>query len=104
MNPFEDNINVTNEVFVEERLLISVEKRGRKTNMYLSGWDISREDLKDHLKNLKKSLGCNGSIKDKEVDNKQTTVLHLQGYHVEALKKYLIEKNNIDENNITIRE
>jgi len=103
MNPFENEGNNTNDIFLEEKLLITVEKRGRKTNIYLSGWEIPIEELKVHLKNLKRSLGCNGSIKEKEINNNMTTVLHLQGYHMEKLKQYLIEKN-VNEDIITIRE
>ena len=104
MNPFEDFKDNSNELFSEEKLLITISRRGRKQNTYLSGWELSKDDLKVHLKNLKKTLGCNGSIKKHEIEGSETTVLHLQGNHKDKLINYLVNKNNVNENNISVRE
>lgn len=76
-NPFEiESSSLEN--FDDESLLISVERQGRKQNTFISGWQIPEAELKTHLKNLKKSLGCNGSIKTHKINGEDTTVLHLQ--------------------------
>ena len=104
MNPFEESENNSNELFSEEKLLITISRRGRKQNTYLSGWELSKDDLKVNLKKLKKTLGCNGSIKKQEIEGSEMTVLHLQGNHKDKLINYLVNKNNVNENNISVRE
>ena len=58
--------------------------------------------MKNHLKNLKKKHGCNGSIKMKDYHGEETEVFHLQGEWKSEVKEYLIS-NNIDENNIEVK-
>ena len=94
------DINIKNEIILPEEIkniVISKHNRGRKVNLYISGWDISEAQKKDHLKNLKKTLGCNGSIKSMIVNNTNENVLHLQGDHTSDVKNYLIN-NGVDEN------
>ncbi len=89
---FEDNFNIE----------IWIEKRGRKKNTYLSGWKLEKSELKTHLKTLKKSLGCNGCIKNITTDKGDMRVLHLQGDRVNDLNTYLL-KNSVTKESITIR-
>ena len=104
MNPFEDistndNTN-TKQTFIE----IWVEANGRKKNTYVSGWDIPEDQLKEHLKTIKKKNGCNGTIK--EIPNETSTqllkVLQLQGDHSEYINQYLVS-HSVDPNNIRIK-
>jgi translation initiation factor 1 (eIF-1/SUI1) len=103
MNPFED-ISTNNTMNTNTKIDIWVEKRGRKTNTYVSGWDIPEEELKEHIKSIKKNNGCNGTLK--EISNESTEqllkVIHLQGDHSVYFNKYLIS-HNIDPNNINIK-
>ncbi len=103
MNPFEDitinDIN-TKQTFIQ----IWVETNGRKKNTYVSGWDISDEQLKDHLKTIKKKNGCNGTIKEmpNETNTQLLKILQLQGDHSKYINQYLIT-NNVPPNNIHIK-
>ena len=72
---------------------------GKKSNTYITYWDISDEELKEHLKVIKIKKGCSGSIK-KETSG--LTTLHLQG----NLKKFMIEyfsKLGINESLLSIK-
>lgn len=101
-NPFNSNSNKTNEIFNEQRILLISERRGRKTNTYISGWEINEDEMKHHLKILKKKFACNGSIKEIDSDGVETTVIHIQGEHISDLETYLIE-NNVPKDNISIK-
>jgi translation initiation factor 1 (eIF-1/SUI1) len=102
MNPFEDN-NIQDN-FVTNNVTIWVEANGSKKNTYVSGWNISETQLKDHLKVIKKKNGCNGSIKSlpNESNNGFVTIIQLQGDHIDFVKDYLI-KNDIYEDSIKIK-
>ncbi len=105
MNPFdndEDN-NVSNNVF-SNQITIWIITTGRKSNTFVSGWDISDDQLKEHLKNIKKKNGCNGSIKDVLDENTNNTIktLQLQGNHIDFIKDYLIN-NGVDNNTIYVK-
>jgi translation initiation factor 1 (eIF-1/SUI1) len=98
MNPFEDfNDNNDTDQIVDQNteptiLYIWVQKMGRKSNTYVSGWSISDNEIKSHLKTIKKSIGCNGSIKNMIVDGNDTIeqrVMHLQGEHAVYLKEFI---------------
>lgn len=104
MNPFEDistndNTN-TKQIFIE----IWVEANGRKKNTYVSGWDIPDEQLKEHLRTIKKKNGCNGTIKEipNETNTQLLKVIQLQGDHSEYINQYLIS-HSVDPNNIRIK-
>ena len=107
MNPFEE-INNINTVVKSTQIIICVKQNGRKHNTYISGWNIPDKDLSDHLKNIKKKRGCNGTIKmmDREMnditldtdDKDIIQVMMFQGDHSSYIEKYLIEQgvNNED--------
>ncbi len=100
MDPFSNNNNTIS--FDEDNIItISIVRRGRKTNTYITGWKLTDDERKDHLKNLKKSFGCNGSIKTCIIESIEIPCIHLQGIHTEKIKEYL--KNN-DISQITIKE
>lgn len=93
-----DNFEETNEnELVGNKLEIRVVRNGRKSVTYLSGWELEREELKAHMKELKKKHGCNGSVKEKD-DN---VVFMLQGEKSEELIEYL-KKVGIKESDIKI--
>ncbi len=94
MNPFEE-IENTNTNLNNFHIEIWVENMGRKKNTYISGWSIDIEDLKNHLKNIKKKNGCNGSIKN-------NNIVQLQGDHTDYMTEYIIN-TGIDSNNIIIK-
>jgi translation initiation factor SUI1 len=104
MNPFED-ISTNDNTNTKQTLIeIWVEANGRKKNTYVSGWNIPEEQLKEHLKTIKKKNGCNGTIK--EISNETCAqllkVLQLQGDHSEYINEYLVS-HNVDTNNIRIK-
>jgi translation initiation factor 1 (eIF-1/SUI1) len=101
MNPFEE----INDFLNKESTLIEiwVESSGRKKNTYVSGWNLLDTELKEHVKNIKKKIGCNGTLKELTND-KSTTIkaIQLQGNHVEYMKEYLIN-HTVDEHLIRIK-
>ena len=102
MNPFE--IERDDKIKIDEIIEIWVENRGRKSDTYLQGWSISLDELKEHLKNIKRNKGCNGSIKTqdtdeiKESETKIQHILQLQGNHKYFLQTYLVEHGILNEN------
>jgi translation initiation factor 1 (eIF-1/SUI1) len=68
----------------------------RNKNTYLSGWNISKTEKKEHLKNIKKKASCNGTIKT--IDNVE--VIQLQGNHIVYLRQYM---NSVGITNIKIK-
>ena len=110
MNPFEEenNININNSINNNNNLKneinieIWIETNRRKKNTYISGWILPLDELKEHIKNIKKKNGCNGTIKKYINDNKEIDVLLFQGDHIIFIVKYLRELN-ISIDNIHIR-
>ncbi len=103
MNPFEDYTNNTNTDATESVIYVWVEQYGRKHNTYVSGWNISEVDIKEHMRTIKKKNGCNGSVKDMEVDgNIVKNVMQLQGDHAEYVKKFIIA-TGVPESSIYIK-
>ena len=101
MNPFEeinDNNTLKNNVDIE----IWVETFGRKSNTYISGLLFSLNELKEHVKTMKRNIGCNGTIKKYMKDDNEIDVILLQGEHTNYVVKYLIDLN-ISKDNIHIR-
>lgn len=89
-----------NNIFPKElKVQVLLQTMGRKKITFLTGWNINNEELKDHMKNIKKKNGCNGTIKTLE-DNK--TEIQFQGDLVDFLKDYLV-KSGIEPNNIIIK-
>ena len=101
-NPFEDNGSNDNAnsfgLDSELNVVLWKESRGRKTNTYVSGWNIEENELKQYLKEFKKTNGCNGSIKNED----SGLIFHLQGDKIDELTKFMIMKG-IKEDNITLK-
>ena len=112
MNPFDDinllndnnntlknnNNTLKNNVNID----IWMETMGRKKNTYISGWHLSQDELKEHIKNIKKKNGCNGTMKKYIKDDTEIDVVLLQGDHVKYIVKYLNDLD-ISSDNIHIR-
>ena len=97
MNEFEEELLNTSVID------IWVEVNGRKKNTYIHGWELPLNDLKDHLRTIKKKKGCNGTIKKITNDEYGTvSVLQLQGNHAEYVKTYIVN-TGIDDDNIRIK-
>lgn len=96
MEYFEENIDQNNiiEIWCEER--------GRKSNTYAHGWSIDDTLLKDHLRIMKKTKGCNGVIKELVKETGKIKVLMLQGNHKEYIFTY-IKSTGIDESLIKLK-
>jgi translation initiation factor 1 (eIF-1/SUI1) len=88
----------------EESNIIEVwsENRGRKSDTFIYGWNINDDELKNHLKNIKKTKGCNGSIKEITKETGKIKVMQLQGNIKDYIVEYLLG-NGIDQNNIKIK-
>lgn len=87
MNPFEDIEENTEEI--KENNISCPElwtENEKRINTYLSGWNLTESELKEHLKIIKKKKGCNGSIKKNENNN---YIFHLQGDQKNYLISYL---------------
>ena len=84
-----------------ENLLIEiwVEQYGRKKNTYISGWNLTDNELKEHIKVFKKKHGCNGTLK---VNNDNIKVIMFQGEQIDNIINYM-KKLEINTNNINIK-
>ena len=91
MDPFDNNEEETKEELFTNEVTIWIETHGKKKNTFIKGLNLEESILKDHLKNIKKKHGCNGSLKD--------NVLQFQGDHISNIKLYF---NSIGVLNITI--
>ena len=102
MNPFE-NIEEKNTYIpkVENVIEVWIEDRGRKSDTYVSGLPLTKEELSEHLKKIKKAKGCNGSIKESIDENGNNSLLfHIQGNQKDYLKEYF---NKIGYSNIKLK-
>ena len=90
MDPFEE-INNIKDTF-DEYIDIWVEINGRKKNTFAIGWNIPESQLKDHLRTIKKSNGCNGTIKNVINGTNSVRAMQLQGDHSHYLRQYMINK------------
>ncbi len=103
MNPFDDCNNNSNTTTSDTPINIWVVQSGRKQNTYVSGWNIDDALIKDHLKTIKKKNGCNGSVKEMEINGDSIErVMQLQGDHAEYVKKFICN-TGIDESRIYIK-
>ncbi|MEM2637083.1 MAG: stress response translation initiation inhibitor YciH [Candidatus Korarchaeota archaeon] len=77
-------------------ITISVENlKWSKVMTIISGLDrFDKSTLQQIVKELKTKLACGGTLKDGKI--------MLQGDHRRTVKKYLIEKHNINENQIVM--
>jgi translation initiation factor 1 (eIF-1/SUI1) len=98
MEDFDDTFD---EINTNYNIEIWIENRGKKSDTYLSGWILDDKILKEHLKTIKKKLGCNGTITEKEKDGKNIKVMQLQGNKKNDIINYLLE-NEITTNQIKI--
>ena len=88
----------TEKKFTKLELVIKVDKRNARKNItYLTGWELEIDDLKAHMKNIKKKYGCNGSVKKKD----DKIIFLLQGDKSKELIEYL-KTENISDNNIKL--
>ena len=102
MNPFEnenENEQVTG-VLLPIDITIWKTTKGRKTNTYITGWNIEEHELKNYLQQFKRSKGCNGSLKKDEEGEGFT--LHFQGDKINDLIEFMISKG-IDNELITLK-
>lgn len=99
MNPFEHEEN--NNTIKLNKVELWLEINGKRKNTYLSGLNFETDTLKEHLKNLKKKHGCNGSLKELSIDGEIKEVLQLQGDHIDNIQSYL---KSINITNIIIRD
>lgn len=99
MNPFEDeqDKNLPNKLV---NINLWLEINGRRKNTYISGLTLEKEELKKHLQKLKKTHGCNGTLKKISEDGQDIEVIQLQGDNIENVQNYL---KTINITNITIR-
>jgi len=84
MNPFENDDNDTKETSSQVTIWVENNEK-KKKNTCISGLPYTKSDLNEHLKNLKKKHGCNGSIKEND-ENK--LILYLQGDHIYNVETY----------------
>lgn len=92
INPFE-NINNTNNIDVNENnITMWLEVYGRKKITNISGWNITENEIKEHLKLIKKKKGCNGNYKE--------NIIQFQGDHIDYMKDYF---NSLSITNIIIK-
>ena len=87
-----------------EKIHIRVQKRnGKKCITIIEGLDVYLKHKnilgKSVLKNWKKSLNCNGSLK-KNPDDKDSLIFQLTGDQKKNIKSYLITILEIDPTNI----
>ena len=102
MNPFEDNEesndNIVSNTFEEVSITVWKESKGRKTNTYITGWNLDESTLKDHIKQFKKANGCNGSLKM----NEEGSILQFQGDKISDIIEFM-EKKGVNKGNITLK-
>jgi translation initiation factor 1 (eIF-1/SUI1) len=102
MNPFDE----INESLENETKLIEIwlEVTGRKKNTFISGWNLSDTELKDHIKIIKKKNGCNGTLKELVVNGEKINIklIQLQGDHIDYIQDYL-KQQMVDSNLIKVR-
>jgi translation initiation factor 1 (eIF-1/SUI1) len=104
MDPFADKKNdFEEELFKNSIIDLWVEVNGKKKNTYIYGWELDKSELKEHLRNIKKKRGCNGTIKKMTVDELgEVDVLQLQGNHVDYVKDYIVN-TGIEADNVRIK-
>jgi translation initiation factor SUI1 len=82
----------------DKKITIRIDKRNaRKCISYIEGWDLTLDELKNHLKKMKTSYGCNGTVKE----NDDKIIFQLSGDKRDEITKYLIS-NGIEKKNINI--
>lgn len=101
MNPFECEEEVSNNLGpTTMNITIWKENRGRKTNTYVTGWNLEKDELKGYLKEFKQKHGCNGSLKEDEANDGYK--LHFQGDKIDQIIE-LLKSKGIDESSYSIK-
>jgi len=77
-------------------------ERGRKSDTYVSGWNIDDTLLKEHISTIKKKKGCNGGIKELTNETGKIKVVQLQGNLRDYLFEY-IKQTGVDQTQIKIK-
>jgi translation initiation factor 1 (eIF-1/SUI1) len=99
MNPFEEE---DDEVKVDETKNMSLKLnnveiwldiKGRHKNTFITGLNFETNILNEHLTNLKKKHGCNGSLSELLIDGENKKVLKLQGDHIDNIQTFLTSIN-----------
>jgi translation initiation factor 1 (eIF-1/SUI1) len=98
-NPFDNDIVSNNIINNNKSIEIWIEQYGKKRNTFISGWECSIDELKNHLKILKRNHGCNGTIKN--IENNIQVVM-LQGDHINNIISYM-NNQGINTNDINIK-
>jgi translation initiation factor 1 (eIF-1/SUI1) len=101
-NPFENDEQKNSYIpQIEDDIVIWIEQRGRKSDTFISGLPLTKDQLLDHLKNIKKKKGCNGSVKEIIDDNGITKlVIHTQGNLKAFINEYF---NTLGYTNIKLK-
>lgn len=91
MNPFDNLENNSNTLTLANNINIWCDVIKGKKNTYISDWNINDNELKDHIKFMKKKYGCNGTLKElvNHVDETSVKVVQLQGDHIKSVVEYL---------------
>ncbi len=89
MNPFEESDIV--DTISSSPIELWMIKTGRKSNTFICGLNFTENELKEHLKILKKKIGCNGSVKEGIHNDKKQLIFQLQGEQDRAIEKYFTE-------------
>ncbi|ADO67096.1 putative SUI1/eIF-1 [Cafeteria roenbergensis virus] len=101
-NTFENSFENDELILEEQHIIIRIDKRNaRKSISYVEDWNLTIDELKNHLKKLKTKYGCNGSVKTKNVNGKNIIVFQLQGDKRTELINYL-QDQGIEKTNLTI--
>lgn len=83
----------------ENKITIRVDKRNaRKSISYIENWNLNITELKEHLKKMKQSYGCNGSVKM----SGDEIVFQLSGDKRDEITKYLLNLGMSEENIVII--
>lgn len=109
MNPFESfdkTFSSDSNLFFSDssrssNIVIRTEMMKSKKKTVISGWNIPKDKLKDHLKTIQDRTGSGGSLLlDKDTN---THIIQLQGNRVAFVKDFLIKECEILEEFITIK-
>jgi translation initiation factor 1 (eIF-1/SUI1) len=102
-NPFDDDNDDENDVQISSISNVTIwkEQSGRKTNTYITGWNIDINEMKDHLKVFKNKNGTNGSIKKCVENDEEMLKVQLQGDYVDKFFDFLVE-TGVNKDNIVI--
>jgi len=100
MNPFEETEEIQNKE-ITSLIEIWIEPCGRNKKTFISGWNLSDTELKEHISIIKKKLATGGTLLKKVSDDKivLSKIIQLNGdcvdYMYNYLKEQMIEPNLI---------